>query len=113
MADGPPCNPLLRSLTRTAPPAERERRVPQGARGLLVEEIELDRHIARVAAQRRALPPGGEVKGDYQFMGEASSVTGANPSASRRSSATRTPFSSTTGCMARSASALAPWAPRS
>src|ERR1700755_1194814 len=46
---------------------------------LLVQEIELKRHIARVAAQRRALPPGGEVKGDYQFLGEASSVRGANP----------------------------------
>lgn len=46
---------------------------------LLVEEIELNRHIARVAAQRRALPPGGEVKGDYQFLGEASSVQGAGP----------------------------------
>ena len=46
---------------------------------LLVEEIELRRHVARVAAQRRALPPGGEVKGDYQFLGEASSVQGANP----------------------------------
>ena len=29
---------------------------------LLVEEIELTRHIERVAEQRRALPPGGEVK---------------------------------------------------
>jgi predicted dithiol-disulfide oxidoreductase (DUF899 family) len=46
---------------------------------LLAEEIELKRHISRVAAQRRALPPGGEVKGDYQFLGEASSVKGANP----------------------------------
>jgi predicted dithiol-disulfide oxidoreductase (DUF899 family) len=46
---------------------------------LLAEEIELNRHIARVAAQRRALPPGGEVKGDYQFLGESSSVQGANP----------------------------------
>lgn len=46
---------------------------------LLAEEIELNRHIARVAAHRRALPPGGEVKGDYQFLGEASSVKGANP----------------------------------
>jgi predicted dithiol-disulfide oxidoreductase (DUF899 family) len=46
---------------------------------LLAEEVELNRHIARVAAQRRALPPGGEVKGDYQFLGEASSVQGANP----------------------------------
>jgi predicted dithiol-disulfide oxidoreductase (DUF899 family) len=25
------------------------------------------------------LPPGGEVKGDYQFLGEASSVKGAYP----------------------------------
>lgn len=38
---------------------------------LLQEEIELRRHIARVAAQRRALPPGGEVKGDYRFAGES------------------------------------------
>lgn len=37
---------------------------------LLAEEIELRRHIERVAAQRRALPPGGEVTGDYRFEGE-------------------------------------------
>jgi predicted dithiol-disulfide oxidoreductase (DUF899 family) len=37
---------------------------------LLAEEIELRRHIERVAAQRRALPPGGEVTGDYRFTGE-------------------------------------------
>ncbi len=37
---------------------------------LLAEEIELRRHIERVAAQRRALPPGGPVLGDYQFDGE-------------------------------------------
>jgi predicted dithiol-disulfide oxidoreductase (DUF899 family) len=35
---------------------------------LLAEEIELRRHLERVAAQRRALPPGGEVKGDYRFQ---------------------------------------------
>ena len=29
---------------------------------LLAEEIELRRHIERVAAQRRALPPGGEAR---------------------------------------------------
>src|SRR5450432_2018095 len=39
-------------------------------RTLLAEEIELRRHIERVAAQRRALPPGGNVAGDYRFMGE-------------------------------------------
>jgi len=37
---------------------------------LLAEEIELRRHIERVAAQRRALPPGGVVTGDYRFEGE-------------------------------------------
>ena len=37
---------------------------------LLAEEIELRRHIERVAAQRRALPPGGEVAGAYRFEGE-------------------------------------------
>ncbi|WP_233840304.1 DUF899 family protein [Dyella sp. 2HG41-7] len=37
---------------------------------LLREEIELRRHIERVAELRRALPPGGEVIGDYRFEGE-------------------------------------------
>ena len=37
---------------------------------LLAEEIELRRHIERVAEQRRALPPGGEVRGDYRFQTE-------------------------------------------
>ena len=37
---------------------------------LLKEEYELRRHLERVAAMRRALPPGGEVVGDYRFMGE-------------------------------------------
>ena len=36
---------------------------------LLAEEIELRRHLERVAAQRRALPPGGEVREDYVFEG--------------------------------------------
>jgi predicted dithiol-disulfide oxidoreductase (DUF899 family) len=34
---------------------------------LLLAEIELRRHEEAVAAQRRALPPGGEVTGDYMF----------------------------------------------
>jgi predicted dithiol-disulfide oxidoreductase (DUF899 family) len=42
---------------------------------LLAEEIELRRHIERVAAQRRALPPGGEVKKNYKFQGERGPVT--------------------------------------
>src|SRR5450631_3235812 len=48
----------------------------RGAReALLAEEIELRRHIERVAAQRRQLPRGGEVTGDYCFDGEHGPVT--------------------------------------
>src|ERR1700743_1944956 len=42
---------------------------------LLAEEIELRRHIERVAAQRRALPPGGLVSGDFRFVGEGGRET--------------------------------------
>jgi predicted dithiol-disulfide oxidoreductase (DUF899 family) len=42
---------------------------------LLAEEIELRRHIERVAAQRRALPDGGEVTRDYAFIGENGPVS--------------------------------------
>jgi predicted dithiol-disulfide oxidoreductase (DUF899 family) len=45
---------------------------------LLVEEIELRRHIERVAEQRRALPPGGEVTKDYRFVGEKGPVSFAD-----------------------------------
>jgi predicted dithiol-disulfide oxidoreductase (DUF899 family) len=37
---------------------------------LLVEEIDLRRHIERVAELRRALPPGGEIPKDYAFESE-------------------------------------------
>jgi len=35
---------------------------------LLTEEIELRRHLARVAEQRRALPPGPVIEQDYRFV---------------------------------------------
>ena len=41
---------------------------------LLAEEIELRRHIERVAEQRRALPPGGEVAKRYRFEDERGPV---------------------------------------
>jgi predicted dithiol-disulfide oxidoreductase (DUF899 family) len=41
---------------------------------LLAEEIELRRHMERVAAQRRALPPGGPVGGAYRFATEEGST---------------------------------------
>ena len=42
---------------------------------LLAEKIELRRHIERVAAQRRALPPGGSVPKDCAFVGENGPVS--------------------------------------
>src|SRR3977135_1643421 len=41
---------------------------------LLVEEIELRRHLERVAEQRRALPPGCEVTDVFRFEGEKGPV---------------------------------------
>ena len=76
-------NPNLKSVADSAlkPAAELARasgmRFPnesaeyrRAREALLAEEIELRRHIERVAEQRRALPPGGEVKKDYAFEGE-------------------------------------------
>ena len=42
---------------------------------LLAEEIELRRHAERVAELRRALPPGGVVTGNYEFVGESGKAT--------------------------------------
>lgn len=41
---------------------------------LLVEEIELRRQLERVAEQRRALPAGGKVLKDFEFVSEAGPV---------------------------------------
>jgi predicted dithiol-disulfide oxidoreductase (DUF899 family) len=50
----------------------------QARDALLAEEIELRRHIERVAEQRRQLPPGGEVTSDYHFEGEDGPVSFAD-----------------------------------
>jgi predicted dithiol-disulfide oxidoreductase (DUF899 family) len=42
----------------------------QARDALLAEEIELRRHIERVAEQRRTLPAGGSVPKDYALVGE-------------------------------------------
>jgi hypothetical protein len=74
---------------------------------LLAEEIELRRHIERVAAQRRALPLGGEAR-DYSFKDE----TGKTVKLADLFGGT-TRSSPTSGCSARSASARARCARRS
>jgi predicted dithiol-disulfide oxidoreductase (DUF899 family) len=45
---------------------------------LLVEEIELRRHIARVAAERRALPSGGEIPKDFELVSENGPIRFSN-----------------------------------
>jgi predicted dithiol-disulfide oxidoreductase (DUF899 family) len=42
---------------------------------LLSEEIELRRHIERVANQRRALPSGGQLAKDFEFISESCSTS--------------------------------------
>jgi predicted dithiol-disulfide oxidoreductase (DUF899 family) len=44
----------------------------------LAEEIELRRHLERVAEQRRALPPGGEIPQDFEFASESGPVRLSN-----------------------------------
>ena len=41
---------------------------------LLMEEIELRRHIEHVAAKRRALPDGGEVPHDFEVVSETGPI---------------------------------------
>lgn len=41
---------------------------------LLAEEIELRRHLERVAALRRALPAGGKIPKDFEFVSEAGTM---------------------------------------
>jgi predicted dithiol-disulfide oxidoreductase (DUF899 family) len=63
----------LAESTRRFPGESMQYRSARNA--LLAEEIELRRHIERVAALRRALPPGGELPQDYRFEGENGPVT--------------------------------------
>lgn len=63
----------LAQSTRRFPRESTQYRTARNA--LLAEEIELRRHIERVAAQRRALPPGGEAPQDYRFEGEHGPAT--------------------------------------
>lgn len=70
-----------RPLTPASELARHDRRFPNESdayrtarTALLAEEIELRRHIERVARQRRALPQGGEVPTDYVFEGPRGNV---------------------------------------
>ncbi|SAL87526.1 hypothetical protein AWB68_08438 [Caballeronia choica] len=78
----PSADPSTQPLKSAEELAQSRRRFPgespqyRAARNaLLKEEIELRRHIERVAAQRRALPPGGEIPEDYRFESESGPAT--------------------------------------
>ena len=64
-----PAAELANTNTKRIPNESAEYR--RARQALLVEEIELRRHIERVAELRRGLPPGGEVTTAYEFVGEA------------------------------------------
>lgn len=63
-----PALELARKASRPYPNDSADYRAAREA--LLAEEVELRRHIERVAEQRRALPPGGEVPSHYTFTDE-------------------------------------------
>lgn len=71
MSSGPELVPAAVLADKASKPYPNDSPAYRAARtALLAEEIELRRHIERVAAQRRALPPGGEVPEDYRFIDE-------------------------------------------
>jgi len=68
-----PAAELARANTAHIPNESADYRRARNA--LLTEELELRRHIERVAEMRRALPPGGEVTKRYTFEGEQGAVS--------------------------------------
>jgi len=68
-----PAETLAKANTAHVPNESAEYRRARNA--LLAEEIELRRHLERVAQMRRELPPGGAVTKDYRFEGEAGPTT--------------------------------------
>ncbi|MGA9796251.1 MAG: DUF899 family protein [Rhizomicrobium sp.] len=68
-----PAKELVAKGKSNIPDENAEYRAARNA--LLAEEIELRRHIERVAAMRRQLPAGGRVAKDYRFVGENGPAT--------------------------------------
>src|ERR1700759_2186215 len=72
MADLIPAVTLAQKNTVQFPGESAEYR--RARQALLVEEIELRRHIERVAEQRRGLPAGGEIPRDFALTSESGSI---------------------------------------
>jgi predicted dithiol-disulfide oxidoreductase (DUF899 family) len=73
MASLKPAHELAAAASKPYPNDSADYRKARTA--LLAEEIELRRHIERVAAMRRALPLGGEARG-YAFLNERGRTVG-------------------------------------
>jgi predicted dithiol-disulfide oxidoreductase (DUF899 family) len=65
----------LATKRRAAFPGE-SRTYAEARQNLLAEEIELRRHLERVAEQRRALPPGPVIERNYRFIDAKGTETG-------------------------------------
>jgi predicted dithiol-disulfide oxidoreductase (DUF899 family) len=75
MADAPVLIPAQQLADKNKSHFPHESSAYRSARNaLLAEEIELRRHIERVANQRRALPTGGEIPQDFEFFSESGPV---------------------------------------
>jgi len=68
-----PADKLAAEASKPYPNDSAEYRAARTA--LLAEEIELRRHLERVAAMRRALPPGGAAR-DYAFLDQEGRTVG-------------------------------------
>jgi predicted dithiol-disulfide oxidoreductase (DUF899 family) len=64
-----PASDLAATNTVHFPNESAEYRAARNA--LLAEEIELRRHLERVASQRRALPAGGDLPKNFEFVSES------------------------------------------
>jgi predicted dithiol-disulfide oxidoreductase (DUF899 family) len=75
MQDNQPLVPAQKLATTNKAHYPNESAAYRAARNqLLVEEIELRRHLERAASQRRALPPGGEIPQDFQVNSETGPI---------------------------------------
>ncbi|MDQ2833905.1 MAG: DUF899 family protein [Acidobacteriota bacterium] len=72
MSDSQPLVPAEHLAASNQAHYPNESRAYRAARNaLLADEIELRRHVERVASQRRALPPGGQIPKDFELISES------------------------------------------
>ena len=79
MPDTPMLTPALQlAATSKAHFPNESAEYREARNALLAEEIELRRHLEHVAAQRRALPQGGEIPQDFDLISESGPIRLSN-----------------------------------